>query len=64
MVAVVTDLRHPGLARLWSRLDVLGPFQYVDLPAVACALFLFVLEFQYTEVQTDRYWINRSVFAS
>ena len=34
VVVVVTDLRHPGLARLWPQLDVLGPFQYVDLTAM------------------------------
>ena len=37
-IVVVTDLRHLELARLWSGLDVLGPSQYVYLPAVRTVL--------------------------
>ena len=33
VVVVVTDLRHPALGRHWPGLDVLDPFQYVNLPA-------------------------------
>ena len=32
------ELRNPVLTRLWPGLDVLGPTQYVDLPAVGTAV--------------------------
>ena len=36
--AVVTDLSHPRLARLWPGLNFLGPPQYIEIPAVVTVL--------------------------
>ena len=47
VVVVVTDLRHPGLARLWPQLDVL----VVDPPAVS-TIFAVVDSVSATEAYT------------